>query len=858
MPNVRAGRKKWHHPTTQMSAPAPSLPAPRPAAEQPPEAGAVRVASFALIAAVALPVLLLGGASPWARAAVGAAALVAAGAALLAERGAGRALQLPALALAFVLGAALCALQLLPLPLAVLEVLSPATAQVARVSLGADARAAPISLDAAATWGALALHLCWAALLYAGGVVSRDAQARQRVLTGVALLGVAVSVIGYAHALLGLDNLFGLRLFTHARPAFVTPFGNANHLAGLLILSTTLCLGLFLSAERGLGELRPRRLVFGLGYALGGVAILLSLSRGGMLAFLLSQLMVATLVLGHRARSAGGRLRRGAWAALGLAAVACVGAYVGYDQLAAEWDSAGGGVAQKSVAWPAMASAAREFSALGMGRGAFELGYAGRQTERLFMTFTHPENVALQLWAELGALGAAAFVLAVGWGLSRLRRKGRSTTLDLAVAAGCAGVLLHNLADFSLELPAVMAAVVVALSTLARREDRAEPSASASDRRWAIPIALAAAAGIAVGLAHAQRSLGRDEAQLAALIAGGAPAHQLAAEVQAALGRHMGAHSLHALAGAGLAATDPARALQAFGKALSLKPGDGYAHLGAARALAALGRRGQALLHLRLADEAGVEGALVEGVALARTPGDLRVLTGHRLTKVMPIAELAARAGKGAQARTLVEAVLAAGPADPLAGPLWLHAARLRLSEGELAEAQQALDRIRGGVPEDRVIAARADVLRASGQRREALELLTAEAARAPRSAELAWTLAAHLTAEGEYARARSVLGAARVRARGRDAKVSLLIEEARLHELEQRHASALDLYRTAIRLAPARPDLHYAMARILERLGRDQDAVTHWREGLRLDRSSSAEAARRQLSALEARLGAR
>ena len=93
---------------------------------------------------------------------------------------------------------------------------------------------------------------------------------RNRLLSTLAFTGAAIAVLGLVHALLGLDTLFGVIAFVHARPPLVTPFGNPNHLAAFLGLSATVSLGLALSSEG-----RTRAVPYVLASLLGGTGTLM-------------------------------------------------------------------------------------------------------------------------------------------------------------------------------------------------------------------------------------------------------------------------------------------------------------------------------------------------------------------------------------------------------------------------------------------------------------------------------------------------------------------------------------------------------------------------------------------------------
>ncbi len=148
-------------------------------------------------------------------------------------------------------------------------------------------------------------------------------------------------MLGLLHALLGVTQLFGLHAFAHAQPPLVTPFGNPNHLAGFLGLSSTVGMGLTLTSE-----LRGRGVLFAAAALLSGAGVLLSLSRAGILFFLLGQALLAAWMLYAGASGRAGRSAsplpwsRAAAALLVLCATLAVGGYVAWEKLVAEAASA--------------------------------------------------------------------------------------------------------------------------------------------------------------------------------------------------------------------------------------------------------------------------------------------------------------------------------------------------------------------------------------------------------------------------------------------------------------------------------------------------------------------------------------
>ena len=418
-----------------------------------------RAATAALVAAVAGPTLWLGGAPPGA--AVLAALLSVTALGLLVASDGGR-LVVPPLAAVPLAVAALCALQLVPLPPGLLAVLSPPMAELrayALVPLGLDGWR-PLSHDPPATAAALAGSLAAAAALVASAGLCRSRTRRRILAAGIGLTGVAVALIGFGHALADASTLFGLHRFQNSQLPFLTPFGNPNHLAAFATLASTLLLGLAADTSQ-----RPRQALWLAGAVACGASAFLSLSRGGIAFWCAGQLAFLLLML--RRRDVRGTDGRAIPVALALGTVALVVGYLALDRIGARMatvDSLEKIQSSKVDLWPMFSRPALAAWLTGLGRGTFALAFPRWQTAHssLVFTFEYPENLPLQLATELGLPATVGLIALAAWATVRTAR-GATAPLVLAAFAGVGALVLHDLFDFALELPACATAAAVAL-----------------------------------------------------------------------------------------------------------------------------------------------------------------------------------------------------------------------------------------------------------------------------------------------------------------------------------------------------------------------------------------------------------
>ncbi len=811
-------------------------------------------AEACLAVALVFTPLALGGALRWVSVPLTALSLAACAFAL---RGAARQRQpfaLPLLAAVPGLGALLCLLQLVPLPPPLLKLLSAPAAELrdfALVPLGLTGWR-PISMDPSGTWLELAKHLAYFGLMLAAVQVARSRSARRRLFVYAAGTSAAVAFVGLLHELAGAEKLLGLYAFS-TRPTVLSTFGNPNHLAGYCGLGATLALGLVLS------ERTPAlRLAWAGAYGLSGLTVFFSLSRGGMAFFVGGQLLfVALLLLVRRQKLPDRKSGRTALvAALGVAAVLLLAAYVAYDQIAGELSTASSIEKlrrSKIELWPMLASSARPFSAAGMGRGAFALAFTRFQTKQPDVTFTHPENWVLQLWAELGVVG----LLALG-GLSlvaflRLLHRDELGPTDLAVVAGGSALLLHNLFDFSLELPAAASTLAVLLGILSRPSD--EVSAFEAGRAgW--PCLGAAGLLAALGLWLGRHDALEAERALESAIRARTPLQKLRESGIALVDRHPADYALYQLLAQAHARTDPREALAFANRALFLRPLDSESHRAAARALLRLGQRRQALLEYRLAFESSLSGGSVleESIRVAKDADEaMRVVPAKPLTRHLAYVKLL-ELERHADARSLLESSLEELGSDREAAVLFTAAASAYLSEGQKARALERIEKAIALSPgEPGPIVFRASILAQMGKRDEAIEALEAESVKRPDHVSVALELARQLLAAGRTAKSREALKRAKPFISAPSDRVSVLLLEAQTYEAEGRLVLALQAYQTAARMQPF-PAYHYRIAQTYEQLGKYREAVSAVHEGLRLDRPEAAEKQRAWLERLEER----
>lgn len=334
-------------------------------------------------------------------------------------------------------------------------------------------------------------------LLGLAGLVLAASQLSWRLgAAAVAGCGLAVAGIGFVHAFVGATKIYGLYTPRDALPgsrtALLGTFVNPNHQSGLLLLA------LFAAAALAVDQLygartardaakaeqrRDRGLAMLGGIALLVPALLLSLSRGALLALALTGpigLVVALRQLPAHRGSQSRKLRRGPLLlALGALAglIVAIGRHGAWAELMSLFDDPSGAFDEKL----GPASVAAEFIPhspwLGTGRGTFIDIYALHVSgsDRLF---THVESTPMMALVEWGPLVGGAVVLSgLLWWARASRREGptRERKARMLLLLGIAALALQSIGDFSLEFIGVgapLAALVGGLTPHGRARVR--------------------------------------------------------------------------------------------------------------------------------------------------------------------------------------------------------------------------------------------------------------------------------------------------------------------------------------------------------------------------------------------------
>lgn len=343
------------------------------------------------------------------------------------------------------------------------------------------------TVSPAATARALLLLLTYASVYALTVNLVRRRRDLGRLVGALVLAGGVLAFLSVVDYLSRETWIFRWREGTR-NPRLFGPFVNPDHWASWLLMLT--CLGVGYLAARsadttGGREAALRRYLPASGVAVMSLAAIFTLSRGAFLAALVAGL----LLLFGLARVRGIRWSLSLSAALGAATLAYL-LWIGIDPLLARFGTPDrlGRLAQWRSSLPILTS----FPVLGVGLGAYKDVYFRFQPADLLpgrVYFPYAHNDLLQLALETGPAGIALFLWAV-WRVGRdlvgahlLGRGGcpvgpdgsvrRSDPFSVGIMLGALGavaaLLAHSAVDFSARIPAdgVLGAACLGMATVA-------------------------------------------------------------------------------------------------------------------------------------------------------------------------------------------------------------------------------------------------------------------------------------------------------------------------------------------------------------------------------------------------------
>ncbi|HKO96100.1 MAG TPA: O-antigen ligase family protein [Pyrinomonadaceae bacterium] len=314
------------------------------------------------------------------------------------------------------------------------------------------------------------------------------------------LLVRTITIFGFFLAIFGLTQQFTSpsKIYWIREPPQAQPFGpfiNRHHFAGYMELAIALPLGLLFSGSLE----KEKRFVYIFAVVLMGIALMLTNSRGGMIALVAEVTFLVALTgfrFRHKREPSDNRsairvaaTKAGLALALIVALFAGVVLFGGEDvlQRLAGTVSTDDPTSGRAHFWGVAVDIIKNHPIIGIGLGAFAMVYTGYDTNNGLFRLEHVHNDYLQILTDGGILGA---ILGLFFVVTLFRagfaRRASDDPFRRGVAngalAGCFAVLVHSFFDFTLHTTANSLLFLV-LAALATMNGRVEEAGSQHRRR---------------------------------------------------------------------------------------------------------------------------------------------------------------------------------------------------------------------------------------------------------------------------------------------------------------------------------------------------------------------------------------
>lgn len=326
-----------------------------------------------------------------------------------------------------------------------------------------------ISVDAFSTQ-LTALHIFALGIFFAAALVFIDSASRLRRLAAVlTTFGFVYSFYAILQLVLSPDAIYGIY---KPRVLPVGSFVNRNDFAAAIVMLISVPLGLMFSGAIS----RDKKLLYVVAIALMATAVLLSGSRGGLIA-LLSE-MAFLIILTTRAKGRKNLVLKVALSMLlilgGIGGAIFVGGETSLSRLGESANEVEQlpETATRFHIWSVTIKIIADSMPLGAGLGAFSQAYTRFDTLGGYERAEQAHNDYLQILADAGMVGlvlGGAFLFAFfrqGFLSSRVENAFRKG-IAVGAFAGCFAILVHSVFDFVLHITAIAVLFLTLLAMLA-------------------------------------------------------------------------------------------------------------------------------------------------------------------------------------------------------------------------------------------------------------------------------------------------------------------------------------------------------------------------------------------------------
>ncbi len=393
-------------------------------------------------------------------------------------------------------------IQIVPLPMSLLEIISPsAYALYSYTSIGEVRSAAPLSLDVNATLVQFLKSLAYV-VLFVLVLCLTDSQKR------LIMLATVLFYVGLVQAVYGIFSHFSFGMLWDPSPSHLGvagTYGNPNHFAGLMEMTIPIGIGLLftkmmtksyhpdwrtrLKSLASAGLDRKNSIYIFIIIMVG--ALFFSAARGGNIAFFSALFCILFIGIFRKGRQSH-EWRLLLWVVV-FAVIAIL--WMGFGGLQEKLIRSGLYIDRIPV-WQDTLGLLNDYWLFGAGAGTFEWlfpMYRENYTGSAF--FDHTHNDYLQMLANQGVVGFSLLMIPLVLLFVKIlkgyliRRDHAMRGIMFAALVGCLSMLIHSTIEFNMQIPAnaayfyVLLAMGIAATNLKYRKTRSRRRSTVRESR---------------------------------------------------------------------------------------------------------------------------------------------------------------------------------------------------------------------------------------------------------------------------------------------------------------------------------------------------------------------------------------
>jgi len=359
-------------------------------------------------------------------------------------------------------------LQTIPLPLVILQYLSPGSYRLREFYALGPAGPGTISLIPYRSLLEVLKVVAFLAVFSIAAIyfISRDRL--KDFVVAPSLFGFCLAVFAILQKATWNGRLYWVRDLTMGGEPF-GPFVNRNHFAGFIGMIIPLTLGLAITKHS-----REKKILYGFLAVIMAVALFFSLSRGGIVSFFSGMALFGLLLVASRLQ------QKKVWV-IGIFIIALLTylVWLGMDPIMQRFTQTDITKEQRLIVWSTTLTAAKDFWLTGSGLGTF-LNifplYAPASVQGSI--YDHAHNDYLEFLLETGLGGCMLLVCFTGlllWYAFRSTFEDSSGIMLMAALASAMSIAVHSIFDFNLHILSNLLLFGIVLGMVAALSDADDP-----------------------------------------------------------------------------------------------------------------------------------------------------------------------------------------------------------------------------------------------------------------------------------------------------------------------------------------------------------------------------------------------